>query len=384
MNISSIMTFFASPERSSAKELTESKRVIDSEKLFKKTLDALPQILMILNGNRQIIYQNPALLKIIGMTDERNILGMRPGEVLNCIHVPDGPSGCGTSKFCQACGMAQSILKTQSENAASSGELHLTDKNSLNAKDFRVATRYIEIENEKFTLLILSDISDEKQKNALERLFFHDVLNIAGGIQGASSMLSVNIAPEKAKTLTDMLTAASNALIDEIKAQQQLMKAENGELEVCFELIDANRIMTELERIYTAHEVAEGKHINIIPLSGNPVFQSDRKLVIRVLGNMLKNALEATSKDGYVKISAELTKNDTEIEFKVNNSGEMTLDSQLQVFQKSFSTKGSGRGLGTYSIRLLGEKYLRGHVGFTSDKNNGTTFFISLPKEHTA
>ncbi|MPN46151.1 hypothetical protein SDC9_193734 [bioreactor metagenome] len=60
----------------------------------------------------------------------------------------------------------------------------------------------------------------------------------------------------------------------------------------------------------------------------------------------------------------------------------MPPDSQLQIFNRSFSTKGDGRGLGTYSIRLLGEKYLKGHVGFTSNKNDGTTFFIRLPKEH--
>jgi sensor histidine kinase regulating citrate/malate metabolism len=51
----------------------------------------------------------------------------------------------------------------------------------------------------------------------------------------------------------------------------------------------------------------------------------------------------------------------------------------LQIFQRSFSTKGAGRGLGTYSIKLLGERYLHGTVSFASSAEQGTIFQISLP-----
>jgi len=54
---------------------------------------------------------------------------------------------------------------------------------------------------------------------------------------------------------------------------------------------------------------------------------------------------------------------------------------QLQVFQRSFSTKGPGRGIGTYSIRLLVSRYLRGTVDFESSKEQGTTFRVHLPFE---
>jgi sensor histidine kinase regulating citrate/malate metabolism len=48
------------------------------------------------------------------------------------------------------------------------------------------------------------------------------------------------------------------------------------------------------------------------------------------------------------------------------------------LFRRSFSTKGRGRGIGTYSMKLLGEKYLKGRVWFTSSPNAGTTFFIEV------
>jgi sensor histidine kinase regulating citrate/malate metabolism len=37
-----------------------------------------------------------------------------------------------------------------------------------------------------------------------------------------------------------------------------------------------------------------------------------------------------------------------------------------------------GRGIGTYSMKLFGEKYLKGKVWFTSSAENGTSFFFEL------
>jgi signal transduction histidine kinase len=55
---------------------------------------------------------------------------------------------------------------------------------------------------------------------------------------------------------------------------------------------------------------------------------------------------------------------------------------QGHVFQRSFSTKAErGRGLGTYSMKLLGEGYLGGKVRFVSEVDSGTTFSLELPLE---
>jgi sensor histidine kinase regulating citrate/malate metabolism len=58
----------------------------------------------------------------------------------------------------------------------------------------------------------------------------------------------------------------------------------------------------------------------------------------------------------------------------------MPLDTQLQIFNRSFSTKGGNRGVGTYSIKLLTERYLHGKVSFISSVETGTIFKVILPK----
>ena len=51
----------------------------------------------------------------------------------------------------------------------------------------------------------------------------------------------------------------------------------------------------------------------------------------------------------------------------------------MQIFQRSFSTKpGAGRGVGTYSARLLTERFLGGELSFESEMGRGTTFTVKL------
>jgi sensor histidine kinase regulating citrate/malate metabolism len=53
----------------------------------------------------------------------------------------------------------------------------------------------------------------------------------------------------------------------------------------------------------------------------------------------------------------------------------------MQVFRRSFSIKSPvGRGIGTYSAKLITERYLGGSLSFTSSEEAGTTFAVTLPR----
>jgi sensor histidine kinase regulating citrate/malate metabolism len=63
----------------------------------------------------------------------------------------------------------------------------------------------------------------------------------------------------------------------------------------------------------------------------------------------------------------------------VHNDAPIPREVRLQIFQRAFSTKGPGRGLGTYSMKLLSQRYLGGDVSFTSSEEGGTTFKARYP-----
>lgn len=100
-------------------------------------------------------------------------------------------------------------------------------------------------------------------------------------------------------------------------------------------------------------------------------------MLIRSFSNLVKNAVEASTSGDKIEIYAATGKNCVVI--SVKNPTYIPEAIQLQIFNRSFTTKkGSGRGIGTYSVRLLVEQYLNGEVSFTSDKNEGTIFNIKI------
>ncbi|MFX0095686.1 MAG: sensor histidine kinase, partial [Candidatus Hodarchaeota archaeon] len=130
--------------------------------------------------------------------------------------------------------------------------------------------------------------------------------------------------------------------------------------------------------IYADQPIAENKTIQIDPTDNTVEVITDRTLLRRVLGNMVKNALEATPENGTVKLG--FTVIDEKIQFWVFNPGFIPRDVELQIFNRSFSTKSANRGLGTYSMKLL-SSYLDGNVWFTTSKKDGTTFFAQYPRK---
>ena len=91
---------------------------------------------------------------------------------------------------------------------------------------------------------------------------------------------------------------------------------------------------------------------------------------------MVKNALEATAPGGSITLMAK--RSGDKFRISVHNQAFMTPEVEMKVFMRSFSTKGVQRGLGTYSMKILGEQYLGGKVNFTTDVSEGTTFFIDM------
>lgn len=93
---------------------------------------------------------------------------------------------------------------------------------------------------------------------------------------------------------------------------------------------------------------------------------------------MIINALEATAKNGEVKIWIQHEGN--LLSFCVWNAEEIPQEIANRIFQRKFGTKEqSGRGIGTFSMKLFGEKILGGQISFMKSKQNGTTFKFSYP-----
>ncbi len=373
-------TFFAPAERASRAKVEEIRQRVLLDTTLSSLLDAIPDYALVLNRERQVVAANRRLLDAFGMQGI-NLIGKRPGEVFGCIFSSEGPSGCGTGNHCSVCGAVMSILESQETLVQSCHECRITlNGNGGTSLDLEVCSSPATVNGIPVTVCVMRDISDQKRRSVLERVFFHDVINTAGGIHGIAALLAENreLSPEKQTEYVEWMVQLSSRLIDEINHQRKLLSAEKGEFKPDLGMIHIPDLIREVHALYVNHDITAGREL----LMGEVVdcsIESDGQILRRILGNLVKNALEATPRGGTVTLSC--TDKGGRVIFGITNPGVMPAEVQLQIFQRSFSTKaGTGRGIGTYSVKLFGERYLKGKVAFTSREPEGTTFTLSIPK----
>jgi nitrogen-specific signal transduction histidine kinase len=341
-----------------------------------ESLDAYPDPVAVLNASRQIVLANESFAKAAGRSRD-GLLGMRFGEALNCIHANDAPQGCGTGADCCYCGAALSMSVCELSRRPATQECRISTVGGPkpSALDLKVRSSPLVLADEGYLFIVAADVSAAKRRQVLERLFFHDALNTVGGIKGILEIWP-DLPPQEAAQLRLRAQQLSSQLMEEIQAHRELMEAERGDLAVRPAEIHVRALLDSLRTLYGNHPSAEGKLITVC-CDGSAELRADPVLLRRVLGNLVVNALEA-SRPGQA-VTMTLAQNAPPV-FEVHNDAEMPEAAKAQVFQRSFSTKdGDGRGIGTYSVRLLTERYLGGRVSFTSDAASGTTFRVRLP-----
>ena len=242
--------------------------------------------------------------------------------------------------------------------------------------ELRVSAAPFFFEGEELTVCSLRDITDEKRRQVLERLFFHDILNSAGALKAMVEMKD-QVQCDEEDSLTETVRNLSSQIVEEIQSHRDLVAAEAGELAVKILDVHVPELLEKVCSLYRRHSLGSDKQIVLAPLAAQPVIWTDEVLLGRILGNLIKNALEASEPGDTVTVAFENTRQPC---FSVHNPAVMPESVQFQMFQRSFSTRQErGRGIGSYSVKLLTEKYLRGKVWFDSRPPHGTTFFVSLP-----
>ncbi len=368
----SLKTKFAPPERLTKDAVMAQHDEILKDKNLSLLYDFSPDFVLVLNEYRQIIFANKTLLDFLGQMNIHEVIGNRPGEILSCNGAIEETGGCGTSARCSVCGAVKAILesnhcKTHVE------ECCIQTKDGKTSYNFRVwAARPWKAK--KYTLLIIRDIADEKYRNALEQTFFHDLTNTASDIKGVLALIN---SPENYQKYAPMLSNISRELLDEINGQRDLRYAEEGTILIQKSPIQALELLKEFVELYMDQKITEDIKLVISGDSENITFSSDKRLLMRVIENMIKNAIEASQKGETVTVKCKTDANN--VVFSIHNPAFIPQDVQLDLFKRSFSTKGEGRGWGTYSIKLLTENYLDGKIEFTSSKENGTTFYAKYP-----
>ncbi|HEY3389021.1 MAG TPA: HAMP domain-containing sensor histidine kinase [Prolixibacteraceae bacterium] len=347
-------------------------------------LDAMPLAAALLSSEEKIITVNFNFLNTLSYPNKDRLIGKKPKDIFNCIYALDTIYENNLAVECRKCGENINVKegKVLCDRFTERCNLTLNDeiKHYGDVLIVKISTSPFTLDGEQFTLLSVTDISNDIRRRLVERIFFHDVLNKASNITGILDVLNlVGNEDERSVDLYDSLKNTAQDLIKEIKYQRDLSNDENNELIPVLHTTSSLGILNSTRNEIINSKVANNKKIQIASSSIDIGILTDSVLLRRVLINMVKNALEATKSGGKVILGCEPISEDN-FRFWVHNEEAIPQEVQSQLFNKETSTKSGDRGLGTFSMRLVGEKYLKGKVNFTSTVKAGTLFMIDLPK----
>jgi len=156
------VTFFAPAEREPLEVVHRQAKDFNQSPVARTLRHATLNYLFLLNTRRQIVMASENVLELAAARTMDQIIGLRPGEALGCIHARECEGGCGTSRFCCQCGSVHVILSGLKGFRAME-ECHLTRLNGGKEETLHLqvlATPLVH-SNARYTLLTVANVGDE-------------------------------------------------------------------------------------------------------------------------------------------------------------------------------------------------------------------------------
>ena len=367
------------PTPAAGAEREEPDRALEAalETPFARTVfEASGTAMVVVDEARRVIAANGLARAAVRLAPGQQIAGRRLGELLGCAQSGVSPLGCGESSSCQPCGALKALEASLRSGLRAEEECLMTRScdGALDAAELRVVATPLDLGGRRLVLVALRDVSGEKRRRTLERIFVHDLNNIVATLYAWVDLLDDPDPGIRADAVA-RVQRLTRKVVEEMRSHSLLTLVESSEF------VPSWQPRTPAEVLESAAAAAapgeDGAPVIELarPIPVEP-FTTDLALLTRVLDNMLRNAIDAAP-EGPIRLGCERSARG--YRFTVGNPGEIPAAIAARIFRRSFSTKASrGRGLGTYSMKLFGERILGGAVGFTTGPD-GTVFYIDHP-----
>lgn len=142
-----------------------------------------------------------------------------------------------------------------------------------------------------------------------------------------------------------------------------------------------NETLNVVSIVRLALDIFNEPYIHFISNEEEIIVKMDRTQLIRVITNLVKNAIQAIPDVKAPRILVSVTSEGDNVKISVADNGiGITDDFNDKIFEPKFTTKTSGMGLGLGMVKSIVETY-NGTIDFISEPNKGTVFTVIFPKE---
>ncbi len=135
-----------------------------------------------------------------------------------------------------------------------------------------------------------------------------------------------------------------------------------------------------IEVVKLALDIFHEDYIHYFHQEDKLLVQLDKTQLIRVVTNLIKNAIQSLEDQANPKIEVKVVENNGNVLISVADNGKgISEQDKTKIFEPKFTTKSSGMGLGLPMIKKIVEAY-DGTITFVSEVERGTVFTVSIPK----
>ncbi len=174
---------FNSSELIQSIQYAVSRKKIEDELRYNRDLlfsvfNDTPMFMSLINEKTEVVKINKSTVEITGKTEKESI-GLKVGELLNCVNHLNDPLGCGFGEKCKSCNIRSTVhdafqKKTNFQNIKTKLPLYIN--RNVFQKQFLCSASFIKTQKEELVLLVLNDITEleeakiniEKSKHRLE------------------------------------------------------------------------------------------------------------------------------------------------------------------------------------------------------------------------
>lgn len=140
-----------------------------------------------------------------------------------------------------------------------------------------------------------------------------------------------------------------------------------------------NETLNVIKIVKLALDIFNEDYIHFIAEEEEIIAKLDRTQLIRVVTNLVKNAIQAVPEVDSPRILVSVSSEDNFVKIAVADNGIGIMDGfKDKIFEPKFTTKSSGMGLGLGMVKNIVETY-KGSITFSSQEGKGTVFTVKFP-----
>ena len=349
-----------------------------AEERFKKILEAMPDAVIMINKNGNIVFLNKQTEQIFGYK-KNELIGQQIEKLIPTrfhTHHPQIRMNYFTNPQNRLMGTDTELFGLRKDGEEFPVEISL---NPLHMKDEMVAVATVRDMTERKKM--------DKLKNEFISVLSHELRTPLTSIKGSLDLLTTGMMSDLSalgsQTLLNLAKKNCERLVRLINDILDVEKIESGHMEFLFKPI----ILSDLLKEAVMANQPYGEHfqvkIKLLHYQENIIVDADYDRLIQVLSNLISNAIKFSPPAGEVTVSSTLHHNQVQVSVTDHGPG-IPVAFQSKIFQKfaqadsTLSREHSGTGLGLNISKTIIERH-GGSIFFKTKANQGTTFSFNLP-----